>query len=245
VKADAIWIVITQVGKTASRWVIDLNREGSCYVLRDDGGQLTIHGGSGISPDLVKRSFTLLTRRSVIYSSRRRPTGSATERQLVGIGMATWDGSRVYKTQSGALETYPEDVQSIIKDLRKAAENLPVSPDSKGSIRSTFLRPAEAKRMLEGGKRIVNVDDPGRGAKELTTLEMAVRLPGRDIVVPTTDDWEALQTYVLASNPGQPESDEFLVKNSTRVFRITMNEATSGRGGADAAEIPRARPVGR
>ena len=99
--------------------------------------------------------------------------------------------------------------------------------------------------MLEGGKRIVNVDDPGRGAKELTTLEMAVRLPGRDIVVPTTDDWEALQTYVLASNPGQPESDEFLVKNSTRVFRITMNEATTGRGGADATEIPRARPVGR
>lgn len=243
VKADAIWIEITKLGKNPSRCVLDLNREGSCYVLRDQDGERRIYGGSGISPELVKRAFTLLTQRRVIYSSRGRPSGPVAERELVGIGMATWDGSRVYKTQSGALDSYPEEVQKIVNDLRKSVEQFPLSAESVGSIHSTFLRPDEARRMLTGGKRIVTVEDSGRNPKELSTLEMSLRLPGRDIVVPTADDWEALKTYVIASNPENPESGEFFVKSSSRMFRIKMDAAAGANDVPGDSEIPRARPV--
>ncbi|MGI9239516.1 MAG: hypothetical protein ACR2RV_01870 [Verrucomicrobiales bacterium] len=222
---------------------MDLNRHGSCYVIRDDDGQRTIYGGSGISPALVKRAFTALTKRSLIYSERSRPSGQKSDQQVVAIGMATWDGSRVYKTQSGALESYPEEVQQLIADLRSSAEKLGPSAEAMGSIRSTFLRPNEARRMLQGGKKIVTVDDPGRNAKELSTLEMAVRLPGRDIVVPTADDWGALETYVTASNPDDAKSGEFYVKSSARIFRIRMNKIGGAGDGLDGGSIPRARPV--
>jgi hypothetical protein len=248
VKADAIWVTITQLGKNTSRWVVDLNREGSCYVLKDEDGLRTIYGGAGVPEELVKRAFVSLTRRSVIYGERGRAANSSSDRRLMSIGMATWDGSRVYKTQSGPVESYPQEVQEVIASLREIAEQLPVSEESMGSIRSTFLRPAEARRLLVGGKRIVTVEDPGKDAEELSTLEMAVRLPGRDIVVPTVDDWEALKTYVVASNPQAPESGEFYVQVSARVFQIKMEEAAgNGSGPVDAEEgdIPRAVPTGR
>ena len=245
VQADAIWIEITKVGQDASRWVMDLNREGSCFVIRDDEGRRTIYGGSGISKSLVKRAFTLLTKRSVIYSERTRPSGKSRDQQLVAIGMATWDGSRVYKTQSGSVESYPEEVQKLIADLRASADGLTVSQGAMGSIQSTFLRPDEARRMLQGGKRIVTVEDPGRDAKELSTLEMALRLPGRDIVVPTEDDWAALATYVEASNPDDPDSGEFYVKSSARIFRVKMNKAGGVADGLEDGLIPRAKPIGQ
>ena len=248
VQADAIWIEITTVGKNASRWVLDLNRLGSCYVLRDDDGARSIYGGSGMDMKLVKRAFETLTRRSVIYGARTRPTSPTDRRQLVGIGMATWDGSRVYKTQSGALETYPEEVQKIVADLRKATDHLAISTQARGSIQATFLRPAESRRILQGGgKRLVNVKDPGRDAKELSTLEMALRLPGRDIVVPTEEDWAALETYVRASNPENLDSGEFYVKSSARTYRVQMDSATAPAGGINIEEelIPKAKPVQR
>ena len=248
VKADAIWIEITKVGRSASRWVLDLNRKGSCYVLRDEAGSRTIYGGSGMSPELVKRAFDTLTKRNIIYGSRGKSDLPANQRELVGIGMATWDGSRVYKTQSGSLDTYPEEVQKLIGELRKSAEQFPVSPQSMGSIQSTFLRPDEARRMLKDGKRLVTVDDPGRDAKQLSTLEMAVRLPGRDIVVPSGEDWVTLLTYVRASNPMQPDSGEFFVKSSSRVYRVIMQEASAAPGlqpPSDDPVIPKAKPVER
>lgn len=248
VQADAIWIEITKVGRDASRWVMDLNRKGSCYVIRDEDGQRIIYGGGAIPPGLVKRVFTSLTRRSVIYSDRVRPPSQSHDQQLVAIGMATWDGSRVYKTQSGALESYPEDVQKLIAELRTTVDQLAVSAEAMGSIQSTFLRPNEARRMLEGGKRIVTVEDPGKDARELSTLEMAIRLPGRDIVVPTSDDWGALETYVVASNPEDPDSGEFYVKSSARIYRVKMTKAEGSSVGRDGLEdelIPRAKPVGQ
>ena len=99
--------------------------------------------------------------------------------------------------------------------------------------------------MLKGGKRVVTVDDPGKDAKELSTLEMALRLPGRDIVVPTADDWHALETYVVASNPKDPQSGEFYVQNSKRIFLIRMKRATTPDDNASEGPIPRAKPVGK
>ncbi|MFT5104408.1 MAG: hypothetical protein ACI8XO_003290 [Verrucomicrobiales bacterium] len=242
VKADAIWIEITTVGKEASRWVLDLNRQGSCHVLLDEGGARTIYGGTGISMNLVKRAFTSLTKRSVIYGERGRSGDASTRRELVSIGMATWDGSRVYKTQSGALDTFPEEVRAVVDDLRKTAEHLPVSRAS-GSIQATFLRPSEARRLMEGGKKIVKVEDPGKNHDQVTTLDLAIRVPGRDIVVPTEDHWGVLDTYVLASNPNNPGSGEFYVQSSKRIYRITMNAASSPDDGLEDGLIPKARPV--
>ena len=102
--------------------------------------------------------------------------------------------------------------------------------------------------MTQGEKRIVTVEDPGRDATELTTLEMAIRLPGRDIVVPTAEDWAALETYVRASNPEAPDSGEFYVKSSKRVYRVRMDIATEPDAGLvprddDELLIPKAKPV--
>lgn len=89
------------------------------------------------------------------------------------------------------------------------------------------------------------MEDPGRDAKELSTLEMALRLPGRDIVVPTEDDWAALATYVEASNPDDPDSGEFYVKSSARIFRVKMNKAGGVADGLEDGLIPRAKPIGQ
>ena len=247
VRADAIWIEITTVGENASRWVLDMNRKGSCFVIRDQAGKRTIAGGTGAIPAaLVKRSFSTLTKRDVIYGSRSSPPASASKRQMVGIGMATWDGSRVYKTQSGSLESYPPEVQKVIDDLRRATASLPINADSMGSIQSTFLRPGEARRMLQDGKRrIVEVKPPAKNAKQLSTLEMAVMLPGRDIVVPTEEDWIALQTYVRASNPEHPDSGEFFVQSSRRTYHLKMHKAVRPTSRIEDELVPRAKPVER
>jgi hypothetical protein len=99
--------------------------------------------------------------------------------------------------------------------------------------------------MLESGKKIIEVKAPAKTTKQLSTLEMAVMLPGRDIVVPTIDDWGALQTYVLASNPENPDSGEFYVKSSARIYRIKMSEAVTPADGVEEGQVPRARPVER
>ncbi|MCP5111519.1 MAG: hypothetical protein GY953_11860, partial [bacterium] len=94
-----------------------------------------------------------------------------------------------------------------------------------------------------GGKRLVNVEDPGRDAKEVSTLEMSLRLPGRDIVVPTEEDWAALETYVSASNPENPDSGEFYVKSSACTYRIKMDAAAAAGLNIEDELIPKAQPV--
>jgi len=242
VKADAIWLTISKFGEGAAMTVIDLNREGSCFVLKDERGTRTITGGAGVPKDLVERAFALLTRRNVIYGVREKGTSNR-DSKLLSLGLASWDGSRVYKSKSGTIESYPKEVQEIIADLELLTSRLPVNPGAQGSIRATFLRPSESRRLAKTGKNIIAVADPGRDARIVSPLEMALRFPGRDVVSPTLEDWSALQTYLTASNPSEPNSDVFYVRSSSRVFSVKMSPVTKKEADRPAGEVPRARPV--
>ena len=61
------------------------------------------------------------------------------------------------------------------------------------------------------------------------------------------EDWAALETYVRASNPEDPESGEFYVRGSSRIYRIKMDQATAPAGGLGIEDqlIPKAKPLNR